>query len=270
MKFTADKDVAEISINTLKPGEILNICQRYGEFISVKIENPELKDYKMVKESKKYGIIAVAAGNGITELFYELGVDIVVSGGQTMNPSTQDFMEKIEELDNCETIFIFPNNSNIILAAEQAKILSKKDIVVIPSKSIQAGLSALMLFNPDADKMDIETELNDVIKNVKVAQITYAVKNTSFDGVEVKEGDYISLVEKTILDSSTNLKDILLKTTDKMIENKTKELMTIITGEGSDATITEELVKYIEDNSDFEVQLFDGGQPVYSYLFGLE
>ena len=270
LKFTADKDVAEISINTLKPGEILNICQRYGEFISVKIENPELKDYKMVKESKKYGIIAVAAGNGITELFYELGVDIVVSGGQTMNPSTQDFMEKIEELDNCETIFIFPNNSNIILAAEQAKILSKKDIVVIPSKSIQAGLSALMLFNPDADKMDIETELNDVIKNVKVAQITYAVKNTSFDGVEVKEGDYISLVEKTILDSSTNLKDILLKTADKMIENKTKELMTIITGVGSDATITEELVKYIEDNSDFEVQLFDGGQPVYSYLFGLE
>ena len=260
----------EVSVNTLKPGEILNICQRYGEFISVKIENPALKDYRKVKESKKYGIIAVAAGTGITDLFYELGVDIVVSGGQTMNPSTQDFMEKIEELDNCETIFIFPNNSNIVLAAEQAKIMANKDIVVIPSKSIQAGLSALMLFNPDADKDDIEAEMNDVIRNVKVAQITYAVKNTSFDGVEVKEGDFISLVDKTILDSSDNLKDVLIKTADKLIENKTKELMTIITGEGSDPAITEELVKHIEDNSDFEVQLFDGGQPVYSYLFGLE
>ena len=270
LKYSSDKDVLEVSVNTLKPGEILNICQRYGEFISVKIENPALKDYRKVKESKKYGIIAVAAGTGITDLFYELGVDIVVSGGQTMNPSTQDFMEKIEELDNCETIFIFPNNSNIVLAAEQAKIIANKDIVVIPSKSIQAGLSALMLFNPDADKDDIEAEMNDVIRNVKVAQITYAVKNTSFDGVEVKEGDFISLVDKTILDSSDNLKDVLIKTADKLIENKTKELMTIITGEGSDPAITEELVKHIEDNSDFEVQLFDGGQPVYSYLFGLE
>ena len=264
-------DVLDICISTLKPGDVLNVAQRYGEFVKLKIENPSLaKEFKKTKEQKNYGIITVAAGEGLTKLFYELGVDVVVSGGQTMNPSTQDFLKKIDELDNCKTIFIFPNNSNIVLAANQARDLSKADVVVIPSKSIQAGLSAIMLFNPDGKKEDIEAELNEVVSNVKVAQITYAVKDTSFEGVEVKQGDYISLVDKTILHSSTDLKDVLIKTCDRLMENKDKELMTIVTGEGADEKLTKEITDYIENNSEIEVQLFEGNQPVYSYLFGLE
>lgn len=265
-------ELLEVTISTLKPGDVLNVAQRYGEFVSLKIENPSLaKEFvKKSKPQKNFGIITVAAGEGLTNLFYELGVDVVISGGQTMNPSTQDFLQKIDELDNCNTIFIFPNNSNIILAAQQARDLSKADVVVIGSKSLQAGLSAIMLFNPDGKKEELEAEMNEVVSSVKVAQITYAVKDTSFDGVEVKEGDYISLVDKTILHASTDLKEVLIKTCDRLMENKDKELMTIVTGEGSSEDLTNEIVEYIESNSSIEVQLFEGNQPVYSYLFGLE
>lgn len=272
LTISTKDELLEVAISTLKPGDVLNVAQRYGEFVSLKIENPTLaKEFsKKAKPQKNFGIITVAAGEGLTNLFYELGVDVVISGGQTMNPSTQDFLQKIDELDNCKTIFIFPNNSNIILAAQQARDLSKSDVVVINSKSLQAGLSAIMLFNPDGNKEDLEAELNDVVNGVKVAQITYAVKDTSFDGVDVKEGDYISLVDKTILHASTDLKETLIKTCDKLMENKDKELMTLITGEGSDENLTNEIVEYIESNSSIEVQLFEGNQPVYSYLFGLE
>lgn len=261
----------DLTINTLKPGEILNILQRYGEFVTIKIDSniiPE-KTKQEEKSLKEYGIITVASGKGLSDLFKSLGVDIVIEGGQTMNPSCQDFMEKIDELDNCKCIFVLPNNSNIIMAADQARELSNKDVIIIPSKSIQAGISALALFDQTADKLTNEKNLVNAIKNVKTAQITYAVKDTSFDGVEVKKGDYIALENKTILASSKDLEKICLYTIDSLSKND-GEILTIVTGEDANQEITNKLVKYIEETNKFEVEVIEGNQPVYSYLFGLE
>lgn len=263
-----EKDTVLIEVNSLKPGEVLTIAQRYGEFVSIKIENGTSAK-QQDKPKKNYGIISVASGEGITNLMKDMGVDIIISGGQTMNPSTKDFLDKIEELSNCETIFIFPNNSNIILAAEQARDLSGKDVIVVPSKSIQAGVSAITLFDAHAKKQVNEKNFLDVISNIKTAQVTYAVKDTVFEGVEVKEGDFISLVGKTIIDSSDDLLAIVKKTIDRLSISE-GELITIYTGEGSSDNVTNELVAYISEKGQFEAEVIEGDQPVYSYLFSLE
>ena len=272
LMFKVNKETIDIELNTLKPGEVLNVLQRYGEFISMDFTNSLLSNYiqKEEKEEKEFGLITVAAGEGVTKLFYELGADIVISGGQTMNPSTQDFLDKIDELNHCKTIFIFPNNSNIILAAEQAKNLTNKNVIVIPSKSIQAGLSSLAIFDENADSKTNENNLTQVALSIKTAQITYAVKDTSFDGVDVKKGDYLSIVDKTIIDSSSDLKDVCQKTIDRLSEEDDYELLTIVAGENSNAELNKELIKYAENKGKFEVEFIEGDQPVYSYLFGLE
>ena len=264
IKMDVNNDCIDFEVNTVKPGEVLNVLQRYGEFTSLNVENHLLAK----KPQKEYGIISVSQGEGLNKLFLELGVDIVVSGGQTMNPSTQDFLDKIDELDNCKTIFILPNNSNIILAAEQAKTLSNKDVVVIPSKSLQAGISALALFDVNDSKGNNEKALTKAVTELKTAQITYAVKDTSFDGVEVKKDDYISIVGKTIIDSSNNLKELCIKTIERLKDDDSS-LLTIIYGEGSINEVNEEIVKCAESIG-LEVEMIKGDQPVYAYLFGIE
>ncbi|MBQ1899672.1 MAG: DAK2 domain-containing protein [Erysipelotrichaceae bacterium] len=282
-----DEDLVKVHVHTLKPGDALNIGQRYGEFVKLKIENmqeqhstiiasagtePKKKEEpKKVKEPQKYGIVAVAAGEGVTQLFYDLGTDIVVSGGQTMNPSTEDFVKVCNELDNCENIFIFPNNSNIILAAKQTQsVLSDRNIFVIETKSVQAGLSAVGMFNKQGEIEDIITDLNDVISNVDASSVTYAIKDTVFDGVEVKEGDYIAIAGKSIISSGKERKKVVLQLLDKLFENDEKELITLIVGEDKDDREVAEIESYINENSDLECEIIDGGQPVYSYLIGLE
>ena len=282
-----DEDLVKVHVHTLKPGDALNIGQRYGEFVKLKIENmqeqhstiiasagtePKKKEEpKKVKEPQKYGIVAVAAGEGVTQLFYDLGTDIVVSGGQTMNPSTEDFVKVCNELDNCENIFIFPNNSNIILAAKQTQsVLSDRNIFVIETKSVQAGLSAVGMFNKQGEIEDIIADLNDVISNVDASSVTYAIKDTVFDGVEVKEGDYIAIAGKSIISSGKERKKVVLQLLDKLFENDEKELITLIVGEDKDDREVAEIESYINENSDLECEIIDGGQPVYSYLIGLE
>ena len=207
----------------------------------------------------------------MTQLFYDLGTDIVVSGGQTMNPSTEDFVKVCNELDNCESIFIFPNNSNIILAAKQTQsVLSDRNIFVIETKSVQAGLSAVGMFNKQGEIEDIITDLNDVISNVDASSVTYAIKDTVFDGVEVKEGDYIAIAGKSIISSGKERKKVVLQLLDKLFENDEKELITLIVGEDKDDREVAEIESYINENSDLECEIIDGGQPVYSYLIGLE
>lgn len=270
VKIDICKEVVEVEVNTIKPGEVLNVLQRYGEFISLSISNPLLKDYSSNKNEKEYGIVSVAAGEGVTKLFYELGADIVISGGQTMNPSTQDFVDRINELKHCKQILVLPNNSNIILAAEQAKDLINKKVEVIPSRSIQAGLSALTLFDANESLTNNIKVMNNAISSIKTAQVTYAVKDTSFDGVDVKKGDYISIVDKNILGSSNDLKDLCIKTIDKMINDNDGEILTIIAGEGSNKELDDLLVNHINSGGKIEAELIKGDQPVYSYLFGLE
>jgi len=282
-----DEELVKVHVHTLKPGDALNIGQRYGEFVKLKIENMQLQHSTIIenakkeeekpaepvkkKEPKKHGIIAVAAGEGITKLFYDLGSDVVVSGGQTMNPSTEDFVKVVNDLDNCEDIFIFPNNSNIILAAKQCQsVLPERKIHVIETKSIQAGLSAVGMFDFEADSAQILEDLSDVIANVDASSVTYAIKDTTFEGVEVKKGDYMAIGGKNIIASGQNRLEVMKALLDHLFENDEKELLTIIVGDDRDDEEVKVIEQYVKDNSDFELEIIDGNQPVYSYLVGLE
>ena len=275
--FVRDEDLIKVHIHTLHPGDALNLAQRYGEFVKIKVENMQEQHSELVKEGevkpkekKAIGVIAVAAGEGVTNLMYELGVDCVISGGQTMNPSTSDFIEKIKELDHCEKIMIFPNNSNIMLAAKQAKdLVDYKEVEVIECKSIQACLSALARFSPESDFNDLVAEFNELCPSIKTASVTYAVKDSSIDGIELKEGDYMAMIGKSIVTNGTDLSEVCRLMLEKFLDEDS-ELLTLITGEDADEKITERIVEYVENNSDIEVDVIKGDVPVYYYLMGLE
>ena len=270
-----DEDIVKVHVHTLRPGDALNIGQRYGEFIKLKIENMQeqhsnLQESKPVMPKKKYGIIAVAAGAGLTKLFKECRADIVISGGQTMNPSTESFVEEIKKL-NADHIIILPNNSNIILAAEQAKtIMEDLDIHVMTTKSIQEGISALTMFSPEAEIDENIEEMNTAIKNVQSGSITYAIKDTSFSGIEVKEGDFIAMTNKQIVASSKDKMETIKALLDVMMQKEDAELFSLIAGEGSNEEEIAAIEEYISENSELEVETIQGDQPVYSYLFGVE
>ncbi len=275
--FVRDEDLIKVHVHTLHPGDALNLAQRYGEFVKIKIENMQEQHSELVKEGevkpkekKAIGVIAVAAGEGVTNLMYELGVDCVISGGQTMNPSTSDFIEKIKELDHCEKIMIFPNNSNIMLAAKQAKdLVDYKEVEVIECKSIQACLSALARFSPESDFNELVAEFNELCPSIKTASVTYAVKDSSIDGIELKEGDYMAMIGKSIVTNGTDLSEVCRLMLEKFLDED-KELLTLITGEDADEEITDKIVEYVENNSDIEVDVIKGDVPVYYYLMGLE
>ena len=282
-----DDDLVKVHVHTLKPGDALNIGQRYGEFIKLKIENMQEQHSTIIanasgnasaaektkeeKPKQKYGIISVAAGEGVCKLFKDLGVDVIVSGGQTMNPSTEDFVKVIKELYYCENIFILPNNSNIILAAQQAKnVCEDRNVYVLETKSIQAGLSAAGMFDRNNEPENNMEELKEVISNVLSASVTYAIKDTTYEGVEVKEGDYMAIANKGIVACEKNRLDVMLKLLDYLFKNDDKDLITIIVGENKDDDEVSKIEDYIANNSSLECEIVGGGQPVYSYLVGLE
>lgn len=262
------KDVITIKCLSMKPGDVLNTVQRYGELNEVEITNNNHRDLK-TKDPKKFGIIAVASGEGLTKLFYDLGVDVVIAGGQTMNPSTQDFVDKLDELKHCEHIFIFPNNSNIILAAEQAKMISNQNVIVVPCKTIQQGVAAIGLFNPEGTVQENEEIFLEEIANVTAASLTYAVKDTSMFGVDVHKGDYLAICGKEIVASGADMHQTIQTLLEKMLKEKDGEIMTIITGEDADEKETAAINEFVAAKG-IEVEIIKGDQAVYSYLFGLE
>ncbi len=274
-----DDDLVKVHVHTLKPGDMLNAGQRYGEFIKLKIENMQEQHSTIIanasqtkpsKENKKYGIITVGAGEGLIQLFKDLGADKIIEGGQTMNPSTQDFIKMINELDYCDNIFIYPNNSNIILAANQARdVCTNKNIYVVESKSIQAGISGIGMFNYDGSVEDIIAEQKEIIANVTAASITYAIKDSQYEGINVKANDYIAISDKKIISSNVDIKKTINGLLDYLIA-KDKELLTIIVGEDGNDDLTDYISEYIENNSKLEVSIIEGKQPIYNYLFGLE
>lgn len=273
-----DEDIVKVHVHTLRPGDALNIGQRYGEFAKLKIENMQEQHENIImsetskeasKPASKYALIAVAAGDGLADMFKELRVDYIISGGQTMNPSTEDFVEAIKKI-NAEHIFIMPNNSNIILAAQQAaQVMEDVDIHVIPSKSIPQGLCACMMFNPEVDVTMNEDEMKEAIANVKTGQVTYAIKDTTFDGLEIKEGDYMGINEKDIIVSTTDKMEATKKLVDSLIDADS-EIVTLIAGDNTTDDEMNAITSYIEDNYGVEVEANNGGQPVYSFVIGVE
>ena len=270
-------DIVKLRINTMMPGEILTLGQRYGTFLKIQIENiqddlnPSIIEEEKEEEieEKEYGIISVAAGEGLKKLFGEYRCDEVVSGGQTMNPSTEDFVKAISKI-HAKHIYVLPNNSNIIMAAKQAaEVTEGKDIIVLETKSIPQGLSACISFNPD-ESAEANTEaMKEAIGNVRTGSITYAIKDTSIEGVEIHEGDYMSIREKEIIYTSREKVDAAKKLIDALCDEDT-EIITLICGEDAKEEETEELTAYIEENFDVDIDVQNGGQPVYSYVIGAE
>lgn len=271
-----DEELVKVHVHTLTPGEALNLGQRFGEFVKLKIENmqEQHEHLQMVKPEdkpkKKYALVAVAAGEGIQHLFEEYRVDVVISGGQTMNPSTEDFVEAIKGL-NAEHVIVLPNNSNIILAAQQAEsILDDVDVHVLPTKTIPQGLSACIMFNPEVDVDENINEMTEAFKNVKTAMVTYAVKNTNFDGVEINENDYMGILEKKIVISKPDK----LEATQYLLKESIQDndgLITLIVGEDVSESELTAIQTHIEDTyPNVELEVIQGQQPVYSFIIGIE
>ncbi len=273
-----DEEIVKVHIHTLTPGDALNMGQRYGEFVKLKIENMQeqhnhLQTSKQanteVAEQKEFALIACVAGEGITQIFKDYRCDEVISGGQTMNPSTEDFVAAIKKV-NAKHIFLLPNNSNIILAAEQAAVVMEDlDIHVLPTKTIPQGLSACIMFNPEVSVEENVEEMNQAIAHVKTGQVTYAIKDTNFEGLEIKEGDFMGMFEKHIEVADKDESKVCLSLLKTMI-NEDAELLTIILGEGSSDERISEIEAFINENYDLEIETIEGNQPVYSYIFAVE
>ena len=273
-----DEEIVKVHVHTLRPGDALNIGQRYGEFLKLKIENMQEQHENIIsstpvqKEEKpksKYALIAVAAGDGLADMFKELRVDHVISGGQTMNPSTEDFVAAIKNI-SAEHIFIMPNNSNIVMAAQQAAVVMEElDIHVIPAKTIPQGLCACMMFNPE---MDVETnidEMTNAISSVKTGQVTYAIKDTTFEGLDITAGDYMGIKEKDIIVSVPDMMEAT-KTLLKGMLDEDSEIVTLVAGEDTTDEQMDEIVAFIEENYECEVDANRGNQPVYNFVIGVE
>ena len=277
-----DDDLVKVHVHTLKPGNALNLGQRYGEFLKLKIENMSEQHHtimesdtdhaikhKPVVEHEKYAIVTVAAGEGIIDLFKELRAKYIISGGQTMNPSTEDFVELIETID-ADHVFILPNNSNIILAANQARdLLEDRDIHVLETKTIPQGLSACIMFNPDVEVDANINEMTDAVSHTRTAQVTYAIKDTVFESLEIKENDTMGILEKDIIVANQD-RNVVIETLLKALITEDTEIVTVLVGEDVNDEEMNTVESYINDNFDVEVECHRGNQPVYSFIFGAE
>lgn len=273
-----DEDIVKVHVHTLTPGEALNLAQKHGEFVTLKIENMTEQHHEIIgqdaaptkREQVEYGIISVVAGEGVKQLFEEQGCHYVIEGGQTMNPSTEDFLTAIEEL-NAKNVIILPNNSNIIMAANQAaEVTEGVQVSVIPSKTIPQGYTALMMFNEQASLEENTSEMKQAITEVKSGQVTYAVRDTQMNGIEIKENDFIGILDKEIVVSVPNRFESACALADQMLDEDS-ELVTLLYGEGVEEEEAEALATYIENTyEDVEVTIVNGQQPVYAYILSAE
>lgn len=279
-------DVIKVHIHTNDPGTVLAKAVKLGELSKIKIDNmreehrellaneiredkEKIEEAVEVEEAKKYGFITVAMGKGITNIFKDLGVDYVIEGGQTMNPSTQDILECVDKL-NAENIFILPNNKNIIMAANQAKDISDKNIIVIPTTTIPQGITCVSMFNRDADVSENEEELKELMEAVKTGSVTYAVRDTEIDGINIEEGDMLGLVEGKIKEVGKDKFEVAEKVLANMVDDDS-ELITVFYGEDIKEEEANSFVEKLEEKyEDCDIQLYKGDQPLYYFLMSVE
>ena len=235
----------------------------------IREDKEKIEEAVEVEEAKKYGFITVAMGKGITNIFKDLGVDYVIEGGQTMNPSTQDILECVDKL-NAENIFILPNNKNIIMAANQAKDISDKNIIVIPTTTIPQGITCVSMFNRDADVSENEEELKELMEAVKTGSVTYAVRDTEIDGINIEEGDMLGLVEGKIKEVGKDKFEVAEKVLANMVDDDS-ELITVFYGEDIKEEEANSFVEKLEEKyEDCDIQLYKGDQPLYYFLMSVE
>lgn len=279
-----DDEIVKVHVHTENPGEIMQLGQEFGELIKIKVDNMreqvrglEAEDQALQAdktvatpvEKKPFAIIAVAAGEGMMELFKSIGVHEVLSGGQTMNPSTEDFIKLIDQVA-AENIIILPNNKNIIMAAEQAAQVTDVPTVVIPTTTIPQGISSMLAYNPSQSLEANKEAMTESSQTVISGQITYSIRDTEIDGVSIKKDDYMGLVNGKIILSEANIESSLSNTLEYII-NEDMELITIIVGEDGDTELAEKVAEEIEAKyPDVEIEFVQGDQPVYHYILSAE
>ncbi len=274
-------DCVKVHIRVLNPGDILNYAQQFGEFLKLKLvnlkvgdsaEELEFEEEEESKEKTEYAMIGVSAGQGIEEFFKEIGISVVVKGGQTMNPSSEDFVSAIKKA-NAHNVFIFPNNSNIVMAASQACDMvedADTNVYVIPSKTIPQGISSAIMFNPEADPEENFRSMKAALKNVKSGEVTFAIRDTEIGGVKVKKDDFIGIFEKDIVVDNPNKIETLMTLLEKMIDEDSS-IITILVGQDVNEEEMNQVAEMIgEKFSDLDLDIRPGNQPVYSFLIGVE
>ncbi|MEH7460949.1 DAK2 domain-containing protein [Bacillus thuringiensis] len=278
----SDDEIVKVHIHAEHPGDAMNYGQRYGSLIKIKVENMREQHTALLDEpaamhvevqhpaeKQPYGIVTVAMGSGIKELFESIGATEVIEGGQTMNPSTEDIVKAIEEA-NAEKVIILPNNGNIVMAAEQAASVVDQEVIVVRSKTVPQGMAAMLAFNPAGTLEENEVQMNEALTHVKTGQITYAVRDTEIDGVTINKDDFMCIADGKIV--STDVEKITAAK--KLLENmldEDAEILTILQGEDASEEEVDALVTFVEEKfEDVEVEVHNGNQPLYSFIFSVE
>ncbi len=291
----ADEEICKVHVHTEKPGDALNIGQIYGEFANLKIENMTMQHTETLLHSsqangdadthecghdhghdfhvdvkKKYGIITVVNGSGLKAMFEEMGVNHVIDGGQTMNPSTQDFVDAVETV-NADNILIIPNNKNVFLSAEHAaKNIDDKNVIVLPAKTIPQGYASLTMFDANQELEDTVEEMKELIDHVKSGEVTYAVRDTKINGLEIKKDDYLGIDNGKIVASKADRYETVQALADSLLDDES-EIITIMYGKDVDQDEVDKLVNYIETTyPEVEIETIDGNQDIYAYLLAVE
>ena len=278
-----DDDIVKVHVHTDQPNKALEEGLKFGPLLTVKIENMREqhtakviegtadapKERVIVPAEKKFGFVAVAAGEGLKTLFTDLGADVVVQGGQTMNPSTDDILHAVDAVP-AEIVFVLPNNKNIIMAAQQCIPLSDKKVIVIPTKTVPQGITAMLSFDPASAEDVIEAEMSAAIESVHTAQVTYAARDSDFDGHDIHKGEYLALMDGALLGSNADLDKVLLTIADAATDLD-PEIVSIYYGEDVKADAAQHAAELVGGRLPMsDVNVVDGGQPVYYYMISFE
>lgn len=273
-----DDEIVKVHVHTEDPGLVMQAGLQYGSLVKVKVDNmreqheaqiEKEESYQKPAEQKEYALIAVAAGEGLARIFQSQGVDYIISGGQTMNPSTEDFLKAIE-LVHARQVILLPNNKNILMAAQSAAEVADVAVKVVETKTIPQGFTSLLAFDPSADLESNVAAMTASLSDVKSGSVTTAVRDTTIDGLEIREHDNLGMVDGKIVVSNPNMGETLVTTFEQMLDEDS-EIVTIYIGEEGDESLAQELAQNLEDQyEDLEVEIHQGDQPVYPYLFSVE
>ncbi|HDG9672950.1 TPA: fatty acid kinase catalytic subunit FakA [Staphylococcus aureus] len=274
-----DEEIVKVHVHTEYPGKVFNYGQQYGELIKLKVENMREQHREVIRkeqhtakpkmETVETAIITISMGEGISEIFKSMGATHIISGGQTMNPSTEDIVKVIEQ-SKCKRVIILPNNKNILMASEQAASIVDAEAVVIPTKSIPQGISALFQYDVDATLEENKAQMADSVNNVKSGSLTYAVRDTKIDGVEIKKDAFMGLIEDKIVSSKSDQLTTVTELLNEMLAEDS-EILTVIIGQDAEQAVTDNMINWIEERyPDVEVEVHEGGQPIYQYFFSVE
>ncbi|HFV7661511.1 TPA: fatty acid kinase catalytic subunit FakA [Staphylococcus aureus] len=274
-----DEEIVKVHVHTEYPGKVFNYGQQYGELIKLKVENMREQHREVIRkeqhtakpkmETVETAIITISMGEGISEIFKSMDATHIISGGQTMNPSTEDIVKVIEQ-SKCKRAIILPNNKNILMASEQAASIVDAEAVVIPTKSIPQGISALFQYDVDATLEENKAQMADSVNNVKSGSLTYAVRDTKIDGVEIKKDAFMGLIEDKIVSSKSDQLTTVTELLNEMLAEDS-EILTVIIGQDAEQAVTDNMINWIEERyPDVEVEVHEGGQPIYQYFFSVE